>query len=358
MIGVHQLLPTVSPYDAIGNEVFVIQSILTKLGYDSKIYAENIHPDLKRKVKKLTEYKQNKEKNDIFIYHHSIGSNVFDFIESLDKKIIMIYHNITPPEFFEDINDEISELCHLGRTQLEKLKNKVEFAVAASEYSRIDLEKLGYKKTTVIPILLDMQKYKKQPDQDLISKYQNYTNILYVGRITPSKRIDEVIKIFHYYNSNINPDSNLFLLGMFDGLSDKYYLSLKLMIEKTGIKNVFFVTDANDKILVTYYSLADLFITMSNHEGFCVPLVENMFFRVPIIANNSSAIPYTLGNAGVLIKEETFEEVGELVDLILGDEKLKKEIIEKQTKRFSELYNKNNMDILDDLIRKVTKKTN
>ena len=123
MTSIHQLLPTISPYDAIGNETFVIQSILKNLGYDSKIYAENIPPDLTNKVKKYTEYKQNK--NDIFIYHHSIGSNLFDFIESLDRKIILIYHNITPPEFFEGVNYVLADLCHLGISQLEKLQKQV-----------------------------------------------------------------------------------------------------------------------------------------------------------------------------------------------------------------------------------------
>jgi len=352
---IYQLLPTLNPFDAIGNEACVIQDELKKLGYHSEIYAQNIHPSMKNKAKNYQDYKKSEDTNEIFIYHHSIGSDLFDFILSLDSKIIMIYHNVTPPEFFEGTNNVIADLLKQGKIQLEKLKTRIDLAVGDSEYSRLELEKIGYKKTGVFPILFDMKKYKQKPDQTLISKYKKSTNILYVGRIAPNKNVEEIIKIFHYYSSNINPNSNLFLVGRFDGVSDSYYQLLQSLIHKAEIKNIHIITDADDKKLVTLYSMADLFIIMSKHEGFCVPLVESMIFKIPIIANNSTAIPYTLDGAGFLTSDETFEEIGELVDVILGDESIKLDIVQKQTKRLSTLYEKDNKTMLDDLIRQVIK---
>ena len=351
---VHQLLPTINSFDAIGNEACIIQDELKKLGYHSEIYAQNISPSMKNRAKNFQNYKKSEGDNEIFIYHHSIGSDLLDFILSLDSKIIMIYHNITPPEFFEGKNNDLADLLRLGKIQLEKLKTCIDFAVGDSEYSRLELEKIGYKKTAVFPILLDKKKYEQKLDQTLVSKFKNSSNILYVGRIAPNKNVEEVIRIFHYYSSNINPNSNLFLVGGFE-VSDNYYQSLKSMIHNVKIKNIHFISDADDRKLVTLYSLANIFITMSKHEGFCVPLVESMLFKIPIIANNSTAIPYTLGDAGFLISDETFEEVGELVDVILGDKTVKNDIIEKQTKRLSAIYEKDNKTMLDDLIRQVNK---
>jgi len=350
---IYQLLPTLNPFDAIGNEVCVIQDELIKLGFHSEIYAQNIHPSMKNRAKNYQHYKKPKDKDEVFIYHHSIGSDLFDFILSLDSKIIMIYHNITPPEFFEGTNNVIADLLKQGKIQLEKLKSHIDFAVGDSEYSRLELENIGYKKTGVFPILLDKKKYKQKLDQDFISKYKNSSNILYVGRIAPNKNVEQIIRIFHYYFSNINPNSNLFLVGGFDGVSDSYYQSLQSLIHNAEIKNIHFITDADDKKLITLYSMANLFITMSKHEGFCVPLVESMIFKIPTIANNSTAIPYTLEDSGFLTSDETFEEIGELVDVILGDESIKNGITKKQIKRLSTLYENDNKTMLDDLIRQV-----
>ncbi|MDE1725691.1 MAG: glycosyltransferase family 4 protein [Thaumarchaeota archaeon] len=344
---IHQILPTISPHDAIGNEAILIQNTLTKMGYDSQIFAENIHTSMSN-VKSINDY-NNSNKNDIFIYHHSIGSGLLDFILSLKCKIIMIYHNITPPEFFDGTNSTIADLLRLGRKQLEILKNKISLAAGDSEFNRLELEKIGYENTTVLPILLDFSKYLIQPDQSLISRYRDYINILYVGRIAPNKRVDDVIRSFAYFNQNINPKSNLFIVGRSNGIADRYLDSLQSLIENAQIKNVHLVTDADDKKLVNFYQIANLFVTMSLHEGFCVPLVESMYFKIPIIAHNSSAIPYTLGDSGITVKDETYEEIGELFDFILLHPELKK-IIEKQTNRFHSIYAKDNESMISDLL--------
>ncbi len=348
---IHQLLPTISPDDAIGNETLLIQKTLNDMGFESEIYAENIHHSFSGHAKNYLKYKDSKDQ--IIIYHHSIGSDLPEFLLSLDSKIILIYHNITPPEFFEETNAQIASLLKLGQHQLSVLKDKVSYAVGDSEFNRLDLEKLGYKKTGVLPILLDMQKYHQQSTNELISEYGNSTNILYVGRIAPNKRVDELIKIFSYYNENINPNSHLFLVGRSNGIADKYYQKLLSMIDSTNIKNVHFDADADDHKLIKYYQLANFFIIMSIHEGFCVPLVESMFFKVPIIAYNSTAIPYTLGEGGILVKDETYEEIAELVDLIQNTQQIKDDIITKQNTRFNQIYNKNNQQLINDIINKV-----
>jgi len=241
---VHQILPTLSPNDAIGNESIEIQKILQDMGFDSKIYAENVHPDLKKSSYSLNRYNSKNDTQELFIYHHSIGSDkIFEFVKSLNSKKILIYHNITPPDYFIGISEQTAQLLKLGIEQLPLLKNYVELAVGDSEYNKLELDMSGFKKTGVLPILLDQSKYKIKPKNDIIKKYQNSKNILYVGRFAPNKQVDKIIKSFYYYNSNINSNSNLFLLGPSPDITNLYCSSLKSMIEKVQINNVHFVFD-------------------------------------------------------------------------------------------------------------------
>ena len=352
---VHQILPTLSLNDAIGNESLEIQKILQDMGFDSKIYVENAHQNLKKLSHSFTKYDSKNSTQELFIYHHSIGSNkIFDFVKSLDSKKILIYHNITPPDFFRGISEQMVQLLKLGIEQLSLLKNYVDLAVGDSEYNKLELDMLGFKKTGVLPILLDQLKYNIKPKKNIIKKYQNSKNILYVGRFAPNKQVDKIIKSFYYYNSNINSNSNLFLVGPSPDITKQYQSSLESMIEKTHINNVHFIYDASDEDLLSYYTLADLFLLLSKHEGFGVPLIESMLFNVPIIAYNSSAIPYILKESGILVKDETFEEIGEQIDLLLSDETKTSEIIKKQKSQLQKLYSKSNSEFISDLLNAVS----
>lgn len=343
---VHQFLPTLTPYDAIGNEVLIIKKILKNLGYSSEIFAENIHHSLKNEANFFKTYKNKNE--DIIIYHHSIGSSLCDNLKKFDSKILMIYHNITPPKLFENINPEIAKLLQLGIEQLITLKDIVSFSACDSEFNRQELEKIGYKKTDVLPILLDFSKYKKSSDTS-----KNNKNILYVGRFAPNKCIEDIIQSFCYYNLNIDSESNLFLLGQVSDHDKCYFEFLKKTVDKNKLKNIHFITDANNKSIINYYSKSNLFITMSNHEGFCVPLVESMHFKIPIIAKDSTAIPFTLGNGGILIHEETFEEIGELINLVINNDKTNISLIKEGSNQLEKIYSKTNEEFIINLLKKI-----
>jgi len=347
MKSIHQFLPTFNPYDAIGNEVQIIQKTLKKLGYSSKIFAENIDKSLKGKAEKIETFN---DKNATIIYHHSIGTNLIDILKKHNGRILLIYHNITPPEYFEGINDSIADLLRLGKKQLLELKKIVEKTAVDSEYNKIELEKLEYQNAMVLPILIDFSSYKINPKKELLEKFGDKTNLLYVGRMAPSKRIEELIKIFAYYNMNINPNSNLFLIGSSKD-TPAYFQWLDSIIKKAKIKNVHWISNISDFLLYTYYQVSDVFIIMSEHEGFCVPLIQSMYFKIPIIAKNAAAIPFTLGDSGILIKDNNAEQTGELIDVLISNESLRNELIKKQTKRLDQIYEKSNESMILDFIK-------
>lgn len=328
---IHQILPTLSPADAIGNEVRLMQSLFQEWGYTSHIFAENIHPETTAFYFK--DYKKYSHKENILIYHYSIGSDITELFKTLPDKKIIIYHNITPPEYFIGINEVLYKLLKEGRDSLPGLIPSVELAIGVSEFNRLELETMGFSRTAVLPILIDFDTYHRF-NESLVRKYtDDYVNLLFVGRISPNKMQEDIIKIFYYYKS-INPKSRLFLVGGFNGC-ERYIDQLQDIVKKLQLSDVVFTGSVAFEDLISYYKIADVFLCMSEHEGFCVPIVESMYFDIPIIAHNSTSVPYTLGNSGILVKGKKYDEIAEFIDVIINNNDLKMNIIEKQRIRLS-----------------------
>jgi glycosyltransferase involved in cell wall biosynthesis len=332
---VHQIHVTAVCGDAVGNEILEIRNILKKWGYTSNIYVQHPHPETSAMTKHFLEYKKISSPHNILIVHYSIGCDeeFFNFIKSLPDRKILIYHNITPPEYFKDINSESEYYTKIGRQQLRQNCGMFHIALADSEFSRQELAKLGFKNTGVLPIILDFAGYSRNEDTAIIKKFDDdYVNLLFVGRVCPNKKIEDVVKCFYYYNQGINPHSRLFLVGSYNGM-EKYRDRLMELIHKINLRNVYLTGRINFDSLISYYRLADVFITMSEHEGFCIPILESMHFGIPVIAYNSTAVPYTLGDSGVLVNNKNHMVIAEIINLLVEDKELKKKIIKKQNER-------------------------
>lgn len=330
-IGVHQIVPSLKYGDAIGNEVIEIRYALKKMGYDSEIFAMYIHPDVSKFTRELHEYKKNQ--NNIVIYHFGVaGFEITEFVKHLPDKKILIYHNITPSHFFKDINDNIFNSCLHGRKELRSLNKFITLALGDSEYNKNELDSFGFINTGVLPIFIDISKYNITPNKEIIEKFDgNYVNLVFVGRISPNKKQEDIIKVFYYYKK-ICPDSRLFIIGSYAGM-EKYFIKLQDLVNKLNLSDVFFTGEISFEELIAYYKLADVFLCMSEHEGFCVPMLEAMYFKIPIIAYNSTAVPYTLAGCGIKVNEKRYDEIAEMINLLINDDMLSKKIIEKQNIR-------------------------
>jgi L-malate glycosyltransferase len=337
---IHQMLPSLSYGDAIGNEVLELQRILRSWGYESDIYAAHIHPKLLGLARDYKSYTKVSSPDNILIFHFAIGSDVSKFSENLPDKKIIIYHNITPGHFFRGFSEDLFHLVSTGREELAKLSDKVELALGVSEFNRKELVDLGFKNTGVLPILIDFKKYDQQPDENILNRYYDdkYINLIFIGRISPNKKQEDLIKIFYYFNKFVEPRSRLFLVGSYKGM-EKYHNYLNRLIAKLDLKNVYITGHVNFNELMAYYRLANVFISMSEHEGFCVPLVESMYFGIPIIAYNSTAIPDTLNGSGILVNKKIYEEISEMIGLLVNDEKFRDNIIKKQKSQLPRFSN-------------------
>ncbi len=349
---INQIVPSLNYGDAIGNHAAHIRETLVKMGYDSYIYAEGCHPKFKDIYRHYTEYKNHCSSKNILIYHHCIGgTRAFEYFTTVPDIKIIIYHNITPSHFFREFSPELHRLTEQGRKELLILKNLVYKAISVSEYNCQELQEAGFRDIAVLPLPVYMDKFESQKPNDNILEFydDDYTNIIFVGRISPNKRQDDLIKIFNYYSKNFNSDSRLILVGSYSGMENYCHFLLRLAGD-LKLRNVVLTGHTSFDELTAYYKLGHVFLCMSEHEGFCVPLLESMYFNIPIIAFNSSVIPYTLGNAGILINEKREDVVSGLVDLTIRDSELRTKIIETQSQRLEYFKIDRTEDVLKDCL--------
>lgn len=331
-----QVFSSLSYGDAIGNDMLALDSIIKEKGFQTKIYAEKIDKripsELASNISELTV-----EPSDLLILHIGGATKLNQWIKDIKCKKVMVYHNITPPEFFEDYNKKSADYCKRGLKEVEDLNKTFDMVLAVSDFNKKNLIDMGYTcEINVLPILIPFDDYKKTPNQAVIEKYNDdFTNIIFLGRIVPNKKQQDVIAAFASYQKNFNPKSRLFLVGNPNDF-EKYNEQLKIYTQKVGAKNVIFTGHTRFDEILAYYKLSDLFLCMSEHEGFCVPLVEAMFFNIPIVAYASSAIPGTLNGSGFLLNEKNPDLTAAVMNRILTSEELKTNILKNQQERLSD----------------------
>lgn len=332
-----QLLPTLSFGDAIGNDTIALKGVISEMGYDTDIYAENIDKRLPEGIAQKADKLRDLKKDDVLIYHKSTGTDLTFKIDNYKCRRIMVYHNVTPPEFFRPYNTAATQLTELGYKGVEYLRDKIDYVLAVSAYNRSELVKMGYTcPMDIRPILIKFDDYRQTPDEATIKKYSDgKKNLVFVGRIAPNKKQENVIRAFYCYKK-LEPESRLILVGSSKGM-ENYYERLQKYANALGIgDDVIFPGHIKFSEILAYYRLADAFVCMSEHEGFCVPLVEAMFFDVPVIAYDTSAISDTLGGSGVLLDNNDPVFAAAVIDRVLTDEKLRESIIEGQRRRLED----------------------
>lgn len=335
------MLPGFSTGDAISNYVLELQKIIQSWGYESEIFCIYQHAsrDGKAWINDYHEHRLVNKSEDIVIFHFSIGSELTEYFKQVKGKKVLIYHNITPPEYFRLISDEKVMVLYEGRKELKELVGVPDLALAVSEYNRQELVKVGFKNTGILPLIFNPGYLSGQPSRKIIKRFSDYyKNFLFVGRVTPNKKLEDIIKVFYYYKKLIEPRARLFLVGSASGI-DRYLAYLRGLIIELNLPDVHLTGHVNTAELLAYYNLGDIFICMSEHEGFCLPLLESMYFKIPIIAFGAAAIPETLGGAGILVKEKNFSAIAEMADLVLKNRDFRSQIIKRQSERLKDFHN-------------------
>ncbi len=330
-----------NPGDAISNEMLILKSYFLEIGFQGEIFSENIGKDAKGLANKFKSYRR--KEGDFIIYHHSIHSAIFEFLLNISCPKALIYHNVTPSYFFEPYDLKLSHYLRKGREELKDLKGKFQLYFADSKFNRQELLDLGFSSVQVLPIIYDFGRLKKK---ETPAKTQS-KNIIFVGRIAPNKKQDDIIKLAKVLKDYFLSDFKIHLVGYCSRELELYKEELNALIHFFGLEcYVMFSDFIDDESLAEYYQQADLFLCMSEHEGFCVPLLESMYYDVPILAYDAGAVKDTLDGAGILFKEKDFPTICECILKIFSDKDFREKILETQRNRLSRFQQGNYTSII------------
>ena len=255
---------------------------------------------------------------------------------SLTGLRVLQYHNITPAPFFAPYDAGMFRLAALGRQELRTLVGRVDLALGDSEFNRQELEALGFAPTGVMPIAVNTDRITNAPRRPALEKIlgDGLINILFVGRIVPNKRIEDHIRLAEVYKRYVDSYYRFIFVGRYDGLPRYYAMVRALIVQYQMLPDRFLFTGAvPDDDLAAYYRWADAYVSLSEHEGFCVPLVEAMAADVPVLAYAAGAVPETLGGAGVLFAPKDLEFAAEMLGMLVYDRPVRERVIEGQRRR-------------------------
>ena len=337
---IHQMVPALHHGDAIGDSALMIRNYLRKKGHPSEIFAYDIDEAVSHEAIGFRKSQPELTSNDVLILHFALPSGMSEYLKESPARKAIIYHNITPAHFWLPYDKALVHLATLGRTQLADLAAIVDRAAGDSEYNRLELEKLNYKSSCVLPIFVDQNRYKVEPSPFVTRTIADgLYNFLCVGRIAPNKKLEDVIRLYYFFKRFCTPLARLIFIGK-TNVVPAYYGALKELTMRYGLMpdDVMFTGHVDWPELVAYYKTADALVSMSAHEGFCVPLVEAMICDTPILAYQSTAIPYTLGVAGIQFTDKNYPELAEISNKLREDSKFRGGVIagqRDQLKRYS-----------------------
>lgn len=350
---VHQLLPDAVTGDAITNHALSIRDHLRASGFESDIFAKRVEPPLAREARLFDD-------SDIdagagLIYHHSIGSEVTAAALAHAGAKCLVYHNITPAEYFAPYRPGFAWLLEAGRASLRRLARHFRCSAGVSAFNAAELSAAGFDAPGVLPLMVSPDKWNIDPDENLMRDLQDgRTNLLFVGRSAPNKRQDALVEIFAGY-LKLDPSARLILAGEARA-SDPYVRKLLREIERRELTQSVIVTGKiADAALLAYYRAAHLYLSASEHEGFGVPLVEAMWFDLPVLARRGTAVTGTLGDAGALYEPDaTPPQIARLAyALTHGDEDLRRRTVAAQRLRREAFTPAAMSPVLESLVRRM-----
>ncbi len=334
---VHQILATLGYGDAIGHEVLGIAMALRAAGFSSEIIVETADPRLEDLTVDYRDMVAEVTADDLLIHHFSLGSRASRTAFALPARMMLIYHNITPPEYFLGVHDQLVRQCYHGRRELLPYRARVDLALGDSEFNRQELEALGFAPTAVLPVVPGFAHLDADPDPRILADFDDgWTNILFVGRVIPNKRPDDLIRFFHAYKTRFNPRSRLLIAGAYGGF-ETYLAQLHALIGRLGVHDVHLLGQVTNEALAALYDVADLFLCASEHEGFCVPLMESFYTRVPVLAYAATAVPATMDGGGVLYDTRDPRRVAALMHSLVDDPDLVARVLQAQDEALARL---------------------
>ena len=351
---VNQWLPAAHRGDAIGDNARRYRGLLRELGYESEIYSLTIDVDLEGEVRPFGDPAA--RRGDITILHYALPSPLTAALAALPGGRVLQYHNVTPASYFAPYDAGLFRLAVLARQELATLVGHVDLALGVSDFNRRELEALGFSPTAVAPLAVDVRRVTRQAHRPSLERLfdDDLVNFLFVGRIAPNKKIEDHIFLAEEYKRYVDAYYRFIFVGKYDAVPG-YYAAIRALISEFNMleERFIFTGPVDDGDLAVYYRHAAVYISMSEHEGFCAPLIEAMAADVPILAYAAAAVPETLGGAGVQFAPKDLEYAAELAGALAFDDALRRKVIAGQRERVAAFSDANVSRTLSTLLQSV-----
>lgn len=334
LVAIHQFVPWLEP-GATGAHTIEVQRLLRDMGIASEIYAEKAVGPYAGRAHRHADYAGmggKERKGDVLLYQMGIGSLVGDYLLQRPEPMALNFHNITPSEFFDAWEPGLGHGSAWGRKQLPELARRSQLGIGVSRYNERELQAVGFPRTVVAPILIDTADMDRQADPAVearlrAAKEKGGADWLFVGRVAPNKAHHDLIKAFAAYRRHIDPRARLHLIG--GEASPAYTEVLQELVEALGLtKAVDFAGSVDDGAKAAHYKCADVFVCLSDHEGFLVPLLEAWHYDVPVVAFAAAAVPETCGDDGaLLLPTKGAATVAVAVDRVMTDRAVREGLV-------------------------------
>jgi glycosyltransferase involved in cell wall biosynthesis len=331
---VNQWLPAAHRGDAVGDHARALRTLLRGWGHESEIYALTIDEGLEDEVRPWGDAVS--RAGDITVLHFAVPSPMTAAFRTLPGARVLHYHNVTPAHFFAPFDAGICRMAAIGRRELATLAGRVDLALGVSAFNQHELDELGFAPTGVLPIVLDTSRLtsaRRVPSLETMLQ-DGLVNVLFVGRIAPNKKIEDHIRLAEQYKRYVDIYYRFIFVGRYDAVP-RYYSAVRALIDEYQMLpgRFWFTGPVPGEELAAYYRHAHVYVSLSEHEGFCVPLVEAMAMDVPVLAYGAAAVPETLGGAGVCFTPKDLEQAAELLSALVYDEPMRQRIIAGQRER-------------------------
>jgi glycosyltransferase involved in cell wall biosynthesis len=349
---IHQWVPAAHRGDAIGDSARTVRGMLRAIGHDSEIFAMTIDDDLRGDVLPYSDAAATE--GDVTIFHFALPSPMTEAFARLKGARVLQYHNITPAAFFAPYDANLFRLAALGRQELATLAGRVDLALGDSDFNRQELEALGFTPTAVMPIAVNTERITDAPPRPALERIlrDGLINILFVGRIVPNKKIEDHIRLAEMYKRYIDSYYRFIFVGRYDGIP-RYYAQIRALIAQYEMlpDRFWFTGPVPDADLAAFYRWSDAYVSLSEHEGFCVPLVEAMAADVPVVAYAAGAVPETLGGAGLLFEPKDLEVAAELLGSVVYDRDVRAGVLEGQRRRLQDFARERVAEKLNEVLQ-------
>jgi glycosyltransferase involved in cell wall biosynthesis len=342
MRAIHQFVAGFHLGDAISNEALLLRRLFRGWGCESEIFCEatRVMREQRGDVRDVATAPAVCRPDDVVLLHLSTGSAVNTVFARLACRRALLYHNLTPPEYFRFFQPATAMVLRQGQDQLPLLARSAGVVLADSQFNADDLAAKGFPPAAVFPLCLDFDMLRSRPEaRTLAACRDGLVNVLFVGRCAPNKKLEDVLAAFAVFQRTVEPASRLIFAGSHGGM-EHYHVFLQTRVRELAVRNVVFTGAIPQARLNAWYRGANLFLCMSEHEGFCIPLIEAMVNDLPILAYAAGAVPETLDGAGVLVRGKNYPLIAELMGELIRNQPLRTAVIARQRRRLAAFRNR------------------